>query len=77
MSVQARMTATTTGLDAGSCRVTLTRNEWHLLHHVLRIVQEHPADFGGTEDEPAAARYLGAAVAQIKAKLPPDGAGSY
>lgn len=76
MSVQARMTAQA-ALEAGSCRVTLTRSEWHMLHHLLSIAQEHPDMFGGTDDAPGAARVLGATVYRIKAKLPPQGAGGY
>jgi hypothetical protein len=67
----------TTGLQPGECRVTLTRSEWNILHHLLAVAQEQPAVFGGTDENGPAARVLGATVARIRAKLPPPGAGSY
>ena len=69
--------STATGLRPGECRVTLTRSEWNILHHLLAVAQEQPAVFGGTDENGPAARVLGATVARIKAKLPPPGAGSY
>jgi hypothetical protein len=68
---------TTPALQAGECRITLSRSEWHILHHILSIVLEHPAEFGGTVDNPAGAAVLGGAVHRIQAKLPPPGAGGY
>jgi len=69
--------STANGLRPGECRVTLTRSEWNLLHHLLAVAQEQPVIFGGTDSNPDVTRVLCATVARIKAKLPPPGAGSY
>lgn len=47
---------TTTGLRPGECRITLTRSEWGILHHLLAVAQEQPAVFGGTDEHGPAAR---------------------
>lgn len=72
------MATAQTALEAGECRLTLTRNERELLHLLLAIARERPVALIGEEaaDTPAA-RVMGATVARIQAKLPPRGSGTY
>jgi len=65
----------TKALNPGEFRVTLTKAEWNMLHHLIYTVQANPGIFGGTENGTKALMLQTAA--RIKAKLPPPGAGSY
>lgn len=66
------------GLEAGECRIKLTKSERELLHHVLAVARENAPLFGASsEGERNMAGYFHMVVDRIQKKLPPRGSGTY
>lgn len=65
-------------LEAGECRIKLTKGEREVLHHILGIARERPDVFGAAVDgERNVFGCFNAIVARIQKKLPPRGSGTY
>jgi len=75
METEAVVVVNAKALNPGEFRVTLTKAEWNMLHHLIYTVQVFSNVTASTENGTRA--LLLQTAARIKAKLPPPGAGSY
>lgn len=72
------MWSMTSTLQAGECKITLTKAKRELLHLLLAIAREQPQVLIGDDAaRSAAARIMAMHVARIPATLPPRGPGTY